>query len=187
MRIIAGQYKGTNLFSVPGQTTRPTTDYTREVIFSTLFDVEGCKVLDLYSGSGALALEALSRGAESAVMIDGSEKAFKVIRQNIEKLKCQDRTFIQKNRVDQYIKKCKEKYDLILLDPPYDKDLVNPTLFLIFEHGLCEDNCTIVAEHTIKEPLHPYFHKFLVKTKQSGKTVISFLEIKAEGEIQEEL
>ncbi len=186
MRIIAGKYKGTNLFTVSGNTTRPTTDYTRELIYSTLFDVEGTKVLDLFSGSGALALEALSRGAESAVMIEGSERAYKVIRQNVEKLKCQLQVSMLKYKVDHYIKKTTEKFDLVLLDPPYDKNLVNPTLFLIFEKNILMEESRIVIEHSEKEPLDPIFQKYVTKTKISGKTQISFLEISLSEVIKEE-
>ena len=88
MRIIAGQYKGREVVSTKGHTTRPTTSYNRELIFSTLFDVTGLSVLDLFSGSGAFAFEALSRGANDACLVDMSDKALSSILLNAERFGC---------------------------------------------------------------------------------------------------
>jgi 16S rRNA (guanine966-N2)-methyltransferase len=176
MRIIAGEYKGCSIKSLDGNSTRPTTDYFREVIFSTLFDVENLSVLDLYSGSGALALEAISRGASHATLVDGSESAVKTILSNVEKLKCRDKVLVQKIKSETFVKKTDRKFDLILIDPPYSKNCVNPILELIFENDLLNPDGTIVVEHSNIEPIEDRFKKYISKEKKRGITVISFLE-----------
>ncbi len=174
MRIIAGTYKGREIFSITGNTTRPTTSFNRELIFSTLYDVEDLSVLDLFAGSGALAFEAISRGATDACLVDMSEKAIKVILQNAQKLDCKDKIQVQKMKVELFLKKTERKFDLILADPPYSKNCVNPILTYIFERELLNDEGIIVMEHSIEEKIDSAFQPFISKQKRNGKTVVTF-------------
>lgn len=169
MRIITGKYKGTKLFSVDGKTTRPTTDYNRELIFSVYSDYEGKRILDLYAGTGSFGLEALSRGAEYVDFVEFSSKAIGVLLQNIAKLRCGEDCHIHRRRVEQFLKDSSQKWDIIFLDPPYNKDLVNSTLKLIFEGSLLNPDATIIVEHNRHEPVGEAYRPFMLKEK-AGKT-----------------
>lgn len=120
MRVIAGSYRGRPLVAPRGQATRPTSDRVREALFSIIGPVDGLRVLDLFAGSGALAIEALSRGAAAATLIDSSAAAIAAIRRNLESLgveaeaRRQDAfAFLRNARVQA------RDYDLIFVDPPY--------------------------------------------------------------------
>jgi 16S rRNA (guanine966-N2)-methyltransferase len=120
MRVIAGTYGGRELVAPRGRATRPTADRVREALFSILGDVQHARVLDLFAGSGALAIEALSRGAKEAVLVDSAPSAIAAIRRNLEALGLQADVhrqtaarFLQRAQVDA------RQYDLVFLDPPY--------------------------------------------------------------------
>ena len=182
MRIITGLFKGKKLFTLEGVTTRPTTDFIREMIFSTLYDldVDMANVLDLYAGCGSLGFEALSRGAEKVTFVEGSKKAVSTLIANINHLKCKDRCKIELKKVETHCLRLPvdEKYTLIFLDPPYDKGLVNTTLSLLFEvnkQSLHED-CVIVAEHSFGEPIDECFRRYVIKEKVNKPIVVTFLK-----------
>ena len=125
MRIIAGKSGGIKI-QVPAQVTRPTTDRVREALFSSLGSlVEGANVLDLFAGSGALGIEALSRGADSAVFVEQARKACAVINANLEKTATKASATVQNRKVESYLKsnaQAEASFDLIFADPPYGKD-----------------------------------------------------------------
>ena len=175
MRIIAGKFKKANLFSVPGNTARPTTDYIREVIFSVLGDISSLTVLDLYAGSGSLGLEALSRGAEFTYFIEFSERSIRTIIRNIEKLRCTENCKINRKKVSAFLKICPKQFDLILMDPPYDKNLVNKTINLIMEYELLKPKGRIVIEHSVHEKLEEQWSKYISYDKNTGKTELTVL------------
>lgn len=175
MRIISGKYKGMNLASVPGFTTRPTTDYTRAVIFSILPDCAGLKVLDLYAGTGSLGLEALSRGAEWVDFVEFSNKAIAIIRQNIDKLRLRNQCHLYKRRVEAYLKDTTSPYDLIFLDPPYAKELVNNTLTGIYDSDLLIDDGLIVVEHAPREIIASGFQDLIVSSRSTKTTTVTIL------------
>lgn len=175
MRIITGKFKKSNLYAVPGFTTRPTTDFSREVIFSVLGDVDNFVVLDLFAGSGALGLEALSRNADFIDFVEFSEKAIRTIFRNIEKLRCIENCRIHRRKVSAFLTKCEQKYDLILMDPPYSKNLVNKTISSIFSGGLLKPEGKIVIEHASLENLDSEWEKFIYYQKKYGKTTITVL------------
>lgn len=176
MRIIAGRYKGLHIDSVDGLTARPTTDYTREVIFSTLYDldIDLANVLDLYAGSGALGLEALSRGAEKLTSVEASKKSVSTIISNIKRLKCENQCKVILKKVDYFIKNCDESYDLILADPPYDKGLLNSTLDLIFKSNILSKDGVLVFEHTVREKVDDEYLQYLFKEKNTRNIAVSF-------------
>ncbi len=177
MRIITGKFKRNQLFTVPGKTTRPTTDFIKEVIFSVLDNCTGKKVLDLFSGSGNLALEALSQGASHVEMVDMADKAIKTIKRNVEKLGCSDQCRIARKRVSSYLAGCTDHFDLIFLDPPYQKNLVNRTVELIVENEIITIDGTVVVEHSPKEKLDAKWQKFVTFTKSTSTTQISILHM----------
>lgn len=148
MRIITGSARGTRLLTLAGEATRPTAERTKEAIFSVLqFGIEGRRVLDLYSGSGQLALEALSRGAEFAVMVDSSADAAAVIRRNAERTHLTDRCRIECGEVrDRLYRMRQEPFDLIFLDPPYALGLVPETLAALLKYRRVKPTSRIVCE-----------------------------------------
>lgn len=124
LRIIAGSLRGLTLETLSGLNTRPTADRVKEALFSSLTPyIMDAKVLDAFSGSGALALEALSRGASYAVMCENSKAAHSVCLKNIEKSRMKDRTSLHLTDAVAYIKNTNDKFDIIFLDPPYAKGL----------------------------------------------------------------
>ena len=149
MRIISGLKRGLKLKSLEGSDTRPTLDNVKEAIFSMLFDsVEGADVLDLFAGSGALGLEALSRGAKKAVFVDSNPKACQIVRANIESAGFNTKaSVIKKDARDFIIEAGKrgEKFSLIFLDPPYNEGLLMPAVKSVLP--LVSDYGFIVCEH----------------------------------------
>ena len=123
MRIIAGEWRGRKLVAPKGEATRPTADRTRETLFNMLASrigsFEGLSVLDLFAGSGALGLEALSRGAANCLFVEQDADAVKAIRANVEALEARSRSQVQQGSV-MSLGPAKVPHDLILLDPPYD-------------------------------------------------------------------
>ena len=131
MRVIAGKYRSIKLNSVEGMNTRPTTDKIKENLFN-MIDCYDSNVLDLFGGTGGLGIEALSRGAKHATFIDGSNNAIKVIKSNIEKCRIDATDYsLYRNDFKRALKifgKKEEKFDIIFLDPPYDKGLIDEAL-----------------------------------------------------------
>ncbi|MEN6445505.1 MAG: 16S rRNA (guanine(966)-N(2))-methyltransferase RsmD [Candidatus Cloacimonas sp.] len=175
MRIITGIYKGHNLFLVPGTSTRPTTSFNREVIFSVYQNYEGYRVLDLFAGTGSLGLEALSRGAQWVDFVEFAPKAINTLLKNINILRCSDKCHLWQKKVAVYLNSCKECYDTIFLDPPYNKDLINPTLQLIFDKELLKEDGIIMVEHSPKEKIISAFSNNIINEKQFKNTSFSWL------------
>jgi len=152
MRIISGTARGRKLAEFSGSGTRPTSDRAREALFSLLISrlqtLSGLKVLDLYAGSGALSLEALSRQAKSALMIDSSRSAIKLIHENIERCGFADRSRVLQQEVSAALPglKAQAPFDLIFLDPPYNQSLVQPVINEIYRLNLLDENGIICAE-----------------------------------------
>lgn len=127
MRIITGKAKGVKLATLPGDAVRPTTEMAKEGIFSAIqFDLAEKSFLDLFAGSGQMGLEAISRGAKSAVFVDCSEDSLKIVRKNIEKTGFSSQTKVIRSEYGEFIKSAGKrgmKFDFIFADPPYDKDI----------------------------------------------------------------
>jgi 16S rRNA (guanine966-N2)-methyltransferase len=151
VRVISGQAKGHPLKAVPGSSTRPTTDKVKEALFSIIgpyFDEE--RVLDLFAGTGGLGIEALSRGAGSAVFIDSSTQSIEVIRRNLESTKLADRAEVYRNdarRALKLLERTGVPFQIIFLDPPYAMKDCDALLVELASRGLAEDGATAVIEH----------------------------------------
>ena len=154
MRVITGKARGTQLFSLEGESTRPTSDRAKEGIFNILRDgLNGSNVLDLFGGSGQMAIEALSRGANSAVICDISRDACRIIRKNAEKTGFSDKITLLECDWKTALKKCSgRKFDIVFLDPPYAGDLLKMSLFRVFDGDLVADGGIVVCESDREEP-----------------------------------
>lgn len=161
MRIIAGEYKGRRLESPSDYSVRPTTDKVKEALFSILAEkMWGSKVLDLFSGTGNLGIEALSRGAEFCVFGDNSRESIRLIQSNIAHCRAQEGARVVPGDFRKTLMNLNEQFDIILLDPPYKKDLLAPAFELIRQQDLLADGGVIVAEHRKEEDLPEEFYGF---------------------------
>ena len=182
MRIITGRAKGIKLDTLDGLDTRPTSERSKEAIFSMLqFEIEGRVVLDLFAGSGQMGLEALSRGAKSAYLVDSGKRAFEIIKKNVSKTRlegamvlCEDSlSFIRKQGGEQ-------KFDMVFLDPPYASNLINDALSLLFDKGLVKETSYIVCESDRFDILNSQNQENfeVIKTMKHGIAHISVLKLR---------
>lgn len=148
MRIISGKAKGTNLYTLKGNQTRPTTDRAKEALFNIIGnDIVECTFLDLFAGSGAVGLEAASRGAKKVILADKSFDAINIIKKNIQKTHLENETVVYKLSYELVLKtKMKEKQDYIFLDPPYKSDLLYKAIQIILKNDVLNENGIIIAE-----------------------------------------
>lgn len=149
MRVITGSARGTKLNTPEGENTRPTTDRIKEALFSMIqFDIEGRAVLDLFAGSGQLAIEALSRGASRATLIDLSRDAVNIIIENAKKTHLYEKCRISAADYKSFIRGAsgREKYDIIFLDPPYASGLIPEALAAISEGNIASEGSYIICE-----------------------------------------
>ncbi|WP_163101390.1 16S rRNA (guanine(966)-N(2))-methyltransferase RsmD [Peribacillus alkalitolerans] len=152
MRVVSGEFKGRPLKSVPGNTTRPTTDKVKESIYNMIGPYfSGGTVLDLFAGSGGLGIEAISRGMDKGIFVDREFKAIQTIRQNLDACKVsEDQYEVYKNDSERALKALVKRelvFDLIVLDPPYKKQKLIDILSFIEEHKLLTVSGYIVCEH----------------------------------------
>lgn len=177
MRVITGIAKGMKLETLDGDETRPTSDRVKESIFNIIqFDIEGRRALDLFAGSGQLGIEALSRGARSAVFVDNSGAAARVIRNNLEKTRLLGNSRVIQSNYDSYLRTCHEQFELIFLDPPYQSKMLQKSLEIISEFDILAIRGIIICEHPDTGKLSfTDMGKYDVKDYQYGKTIISVL------------
>jgi 16S rRNA (guanine966-N2)-methyltransferase len=157
MRIIAGSHKGHTIHAPRGGDTRPTSDRVRENIFNIVGPVDGAAVLDLYAGSGAMGLEALSRGAARAVFVERDGDAVRTIERNLDKLRLSG-TILRQDAVTALAAEAgsARKYDLVLVDPPYDVYAdIEPKLARYLPSVLAEDGVVVVETDVRVEPKLP--------------------------------
>lgn len=180
MRVIAGEAKGRPLKAVGGNQTRPTTDKVKETIFNMIGPFfSGGKALDLYSGSGGLGIEALSRGIEQAVFVDKHGQAISTIKGNLERCGFAPRAQVFRNNTDRAIialAKREATFDLILMDPPYAKQHISKDIDAILKGKLLEEKALIVIEHEDNVVLPDTFNSSLKRWKYhtyQGKTAVS--------------
>jgi 16S rRNA (guanine966-N2)-methyltransferase len=179
MRVIAGEAKGRRLKAPKGRELRPTGDRVKEALFNILpHDLSGRKVLDLFAGTGNLSIEALSRGAEEAVLVDISRDAVQVIEENVRGLGLTERARVLTAPVFKSVRmlsRGEERFDLIFLDPPYDKELVGETLKAIAAEGLLAESGVVVAEHSVREKVQERYGALaLSDQRRYGDTMLSF-------------
>ncbi|MCI8594755.1 MAG: 16S rRNA (guanine(966)-N(2))-methyltransferase RsmD [Oscillospiraceae bacterium] len=154
MRVITGIARGRKLKELPGMETRPTTDRVKESIFNIIqFDVPGRKVLDLFAGTGQLGVEALSRGASSAVFVDARKDAANLVRENLKLTGFSETGRVVQGDALAFLRSCKEKFDVIFLDPPYQTTLLDEALSAIAAIDILSKNGIIVCESTADREL----------------------------------
>ena len=176
MRVIAGKARGFRLQTLPGEdTTRPTTERVKESVFSMLqFEIEGRAVLDLFAGSGQMGLEALSRGAASAVFVDSSKDACDVVRSNARGAKLDTQSRIVNTNARSFCERSGDRFDMVFLDPPYRAELLPsllPDVAALMRVGgavVCEtDAATVLPERVEGDMLLE-----LEKQRRYGKTMV---------------
>lgn len=175
MRVIAGKYKGRQLKTVKGLATRPTSDKLKESIFNMIgpfFD--GGQCLDLFAGSGSLGIEALSRGLDKATFIDNSAQAIKAIKQNIANIKMEKQCAVYRNdafRALQIFSKKSQTFDLIFLDPPYEKVDYEKLMKRVGESNIVAKDGLVYIEHLPSEKIIFNENVFrIVQQKQISST-----------------
>ena len=154
MRVIAGSARGIQLKTPDGMKTRPTTDRVKEAMFSIIhFDIPGARVLDLFGGTGQLGIEALSRGAASATFVDQSDASCRLIKENLRRAKFEGLGKVIRGDYMEYLSRCREEYDIILLDPPYAEVFLENALKRITEIDILRTGGIIVAERPLGKEL----------------------------------
>lgn len=153
MRVITGFAKGHKLISLEGSETRPTTDRVKEAMFSIIQHHTGGSIaLDLFAGSGALGIEALSRNAKWCDFVDQNKTTKPIIESNLRKTRFENCEIFITNAKD-YLNNCEKKYDLVFLDPPYEKGLCDVSIEILCERRLLNDGALIVCETSSKEAI----------------------------------
>ncbi|MFA5536225.1 MAG: 16S rRNA (guanine(966)-N(2))-methyltransferase RsmD [Bacillota bacterium] len=184
MRIIAGKAKGMILHAPKGYATRPTGSRVKEALFNSIQGLElEARVLDLFAGSGALGLEALSRGAGYVVFVENSPTAIRSLTYNIEKTGWQAQTRVVGMDVLSFLKSCQEKpFDLIFIDPPYSYEKWPEILNLLAGKKLLKDMGRLILEQSVSTGQNQLIEGFeLIKAKQYGSTALLFYKL-AKGE-----
>ena len=154
MRVITGTARGRKLRELPGMETRPTTDKVKESIFNIIqFDIEGRRVLDLFGGTGQLGIEALSRGAAHCTFVDLRREAAAVIRENLQVTRLADQARVVQGDSLSFLASCREKFDLILLDPPYASGLLEKAVKEAAAIDILTENGIMVCESAVEQVL----------------------------------
>ncbi len=175
MRVITGKARGVQLKTPDGMLTRPTADRVKEALFSIInFDIPGAAVLDLFGGTGQLGIEALSRGAKSAVFVDSREDACKLIRENLKRTKLEKEGRVVRGDYLDYLNRCRDTFDIIFLDPPYAEVFLENSLNRITEIDILQSNGIIVTERPLEKEL-PWEYEGFVRSKdyKYGKTLLT--------------
>ena len=175
MRVISGKARGVALKTPDGMHTRPTADRVKEALFSILqFELPGKRVLDLFGGTGQLGIEALSREAKFAVFVDEREDACRLISENLKRTKLENQAKVIRSDYMSYLKFTKEKFDIILLDPPYAEIYLENSLKMITEIDILQSGGIIVAERPLGKDL-PYDFAGFTRSKdyKYGKTLLT--------------
>ena len=190
MRIITGKARGVRLDTLPGLDTRPTAERAKEAVFSMLaFDIEGRRVLDLFSGSGQMGLEALSRGAKSATMVDHAKAAVEIIKKNTAKTKLEGAEIVCADSVNWLDGAAKRglSYDIVFMDPPYAEKLLPRCLERLLRGNLIKKTTLIICESGSVEDvfcgdgeLESRFD--VVKSTRYGVAYVNILKVKSKDE-----
>ncbi|MDN5425982.1 MAG: 16S rRNA (guanine(966)-N(2))-methyltransferase RsmD [Lactococcus lactis] len=178
MRVVSGNYGGRPLKTLAGKTTRPTTDKVKGAIFNMIGPYfEGGRVLDLFAGSGSLAIEAISRGMDHAILVEKDRAAQQVILENIKMTKEPEKFQLLKMSVERVLSNLSETFDLVLLDPPYAKEQIVENLELLQEKKRLTENVIVVCETDKEVELPDLIGKLeLTRQKTYGISKISIYE-----------
>lgn len=182
MRIISGKYKGHHLVSFKGDHLRPTTDRVKEALFNKIqFELDGAFVLDLFSGTGNLGLEAISRGAEKVVFVDENPKSIEILRKNIEKLKVDRGSYeIVISDAFRFLKKTTDKkFNFIFIDPPFTQKMAHDIMDALDKTSLYNLETFISIESQKKERMEPEYQRLVrFDYRDYGDKVLSFFKAK---------
>ena len=186
MRIISGKAKGTKLYTLDGyEITRPTLDRVKEALFSKInMELSDSIVLDLFSGTGSLGLESLSRGAKCAYLVDNSIKAIKIINQNVNKTRFEDKVVVLKDDYLNVLEKLKNKnikFDFIFIDPPYKTNYAVKATKFILENDILNDTGKIIIETDIEKDVIGELDKMcldIIDVKKYGRVTLIFIRRK---------
>lgn len=173
MRVITGSARGRRLETLEGEDVRPTTDRVKEAVFSVIqFQTEGRVFLDLFAGSGQMGIEALSRGAQSAVFVDSAKKSIEVVKRNLKTTRLEDKAEIYQTDFKSFALMSKRSFDIAFLDPPYKKGILQQALELA--PRLMNETGVIIAENPIDEEILPQYGEFVLDRQyRYGKIKIS--------------
>lgn len=179
MRITSGELKNRKIKSREGKETRPTLERIKEAIYSIIGEkIVDAKFLDLYSGTGNVTFEGLSRGAKRAVMIEQDKEALRIIIENVNNLGLENRCRAYKNDVFRAIEilgRKNEKFDIIFIDPPYKENISTKTIEKIYESELLEADGIIISEHSIYEKMPDKIENFVKYDERNyNKKIVSF-------------
>ena len=175
MRIVSGKYRGKKLKEFDLTTTKPTLDKVKESIFNLIqFDVCDAIVLDLFAGTGALGIEAISRGAKRVHMVEKNPQAIKLIKANLQGI--EGEYFVHNMDYADYINQTKERFDIVLLDPPYATEFGLVAIRELLSHNLLSNNATIIFETSVQKDISFDDLPFDVKRKKYGSVLVYKLE-----------
>ena len=181
MRIISGKARGTKLYTLEGTNTRPTLDRVKESVFNIIQSkLEDAVVLDLFAGSGAIGIEALSRGASKAILCDKSKEAIEIIKKNIEKTHMNEKAQIFNLDYETCLEKVKnEKFDIIYIDPPYETDYIYKALQKIKALNITKEESLIIIETDDEQRIEKEIQNInieIVDKRKYGRATIIFLK-----------
>lgn len=177
MQVLSGKYKGKKLSGSADNSIRPTTNKIKEFIFNVLQDFPTNKlVADIFSGSGGLGIEALSRGAGKVVFVDSSPQSLDILRKNLNHTGIESEDYeIINNDAIQFCNQSQSAFELILMDPPFVYPPLNEIVQLVFTNDILKKNGIFVVEHEISNPINSKFVLFeMIKQKKFGRSLISF-------------
>ncbi len=178
MRIIAGTAKGRKLFSPQSPLVRPAADKVKGAIFNILGPMEGLTALDLFAGSGSVGLEALSRGANRAVFVDSLPESISIIKKNAQHCCLSGSIQIYRGKIPDILRLVAKKegsFDLVFVDPPYDKGLLSPTLKGLQTNKLIDAKSEIIIEHSPRESVECEGLE-VIDQRKYGQTIVSFAQ-----------
>lgn len=184
MRVITGSCRGMKLKTLDGLATRPTAERVKEGMFSAIqFEIEGRKVLDLFAGTGQLGIECLSRGAVHAVFVDAAAESVRVIKENLQKTKMTQVSTLVQSEAMAYLDRCREKFALVFLDPPYQGGLLNAALKKISEIDILAESGIIICEYATDQPPKVPSGLTVSRDYRYGKTGVCLLRRSEKEEV----
>ena len=170
MRIISGKARGTKLYTLEGDITRPTLDRVKESLFNILQnDISDCVFLDMFSGSGAIGLEAASRGAKKVILCDKNKQAIEIIEKNIQKTHLENNVVLYKKDFENMLDNLNEKIDIVYIDPPYKTDLAYKAVKKLLDSNLLTYNTLVIIETDEEERILEQIKELKIKVVNKRK------------------